>query len=458
MGRCVVLCDGTWNERGENQTNIARLGDALDALASQIGVKHYYDEGVGVGDDIDKNQEWLLWTQDKFFGGAFGSGISRNIRDAYSWMVENYDDGDDIYLIGFSRGAYTVRSLAGMISAAGLIERTDLGNRYPTRRDKWRLAGEFDGVCDAYEVYRTRDAAWQSGGIGQRARRNLPIRFVGVFDTVGALGVPIGWIERARNWWWPDESNSFHDTSLSSRVHTARQALAIDERRGPFRPTLWKASEDTCEDVLQVWFAGVHADIGGGYRERGLSDLALAWMIDELAQAGVDLSLYFSGPAQQTVGDPQGTLHNSETWLYKFLHAVPSVDPFVRMIGTGRREGPVPGERVHTSVAQRIRAMKPQYTPRSLVPKGQDEMVLPGVDLFLRRPPRLPAGDIPVRLDNGSEAVVVDMSTGGLGLRLSEPPEIGQTVVLQAEDDALDGFQGVVRWRSAQRCGLQQAA
>lgn len=168
-----------------------------------------------------------------------GSGISRNIRNLYSWLSKHHQDGDEVFLIGFSRGACTVRSLAGMIAVAGLIAPEDRGECVQHNENFWYHAGERRGVCDAYPAYRRRDTGWRARPEWSRAKQHLPIRFVGVFDTVGALGIPFGTIERARNYFWPAFSNNFHNTRLGPDVVTARQALAVDERRGSFKPTLW---------------------------------------------------------------------------------------------------------------------------------------------------------------------------------------------------------------------------
>ena len=295
-GKCIVLLlDGTWNdsEAGSRDTNIVRLRelivsslDPTDATRSKDDpfarertfkgrpVALYYDRGVGTGGFFDK-----------YFGGAFGAGLELGIRRAYQFLSNTYDPGDDIFIFGFSRGAYTARSLVGFISIAGLL-----------RKRENNAVNELR----AWYFYRTNPKdrlltlATQLRKLGHAQAAPL-INCLGVFDTVGARGIPVGWLWRENR-----DLFEFHDVELSTISRTNLHALAIDEHREPFQATIWRASKfvDIPSITEQVWFAGAHADVGGGninYYDRVidlpdeanaprkcLDDISLDWMIRRL--------------------------------------------------------------------------------------------------------------------------------------------------------------------------------
>jgi uncharacterized protein (DUF2235 family) len=313
--RLIVCCDGTWNRPDQLDgglaapTNVAKLALAVtregpDGTAQLL----HYHPGVGT-----RRLERLR-------GGAFGFGISRNVRDCYRFLVENYEPGDELYLFGFSRGAFTARSLAGLVRNSGVLRSQHLAR-----------------IPDAYSLYRARRATAKPRGIeAQLFRRmhshpdqNPMVHFIGVWDTVGSLGIPLDGFGLGRlvNRRW-----GFHDTDLSSRVRYAYQALAIDEERSPFRPTPWTLGSDEAEQTLeQVWFAGVHCDIGGGYRDASLSEIALLWMADRASRAGLALDPerlrhreVSSDDQRRITGacvapDALGLLHTSRKGIYRLL-------------------------------------------------------------------------------------------------------------------------------------------
>ena len=269
MKRLVVCCDGTWNRPNEVSdgvaapTNVAKLALALadedDAGNAQL---LHYEAGVGTR------------RGERFVGGAFGVGLSRNIRDCYRFLVDNYEPGDKLYFFGFSRGSYTARSLAGLVRNSGIL-----------RPEERQLIG------DAYALYRRPDKDLEPSSIAAELFRRSHsysetyIDFVGVWDTVGALGIPIDGFRPpllSRLW-------TFHDTTLSRYVLNAYHALAIDERRRPFRPTVWEQKPDASRDQVleQVWFAGVHSNVGGGYSDTGLSEIPLLWMAEKARNCGL---------------------------------------------------------------------------------------------------------------------------------------------------------------------------
>jgi uncharacterized protein (DUF2235 family) len=266
--RLIVCCDGTWNRPQEVSdgvpapTNVAKLALALADVDREGNEQRlHYQAGVGTR------------RFERFAGGAFGFGLSRNILACYRFLVDNYEPGDKLYFFGFSRGAYTARSLAGLVRNSGILR--------PEERDRIR---------DAYALYRRPDKELAPNSIAAALFRRSHsyaetyIDFVGVWDTVGALGIPIdGFRLPLLSKLW-----RFHDTDLSRYVLNAYHALAIDERRRPFRPTVWHQQPGAQGQTLeQVWFAGAHSDVGGGYPDTGLSEIPLLWMAEKARTCGL---------------------------------------------------------------------------------------------------------------------------------------------------------------------------
>lgn len=269
MKRHILCFDGTWNTPADDailddqrvETNARRFYRSVSPVGPD-GVEQvpWYNEGVGTS---------IL---NKLPGGAFGAGLDKHILDGYHHLVDVYNDGDEVYLLGFSRGAYSARSLVGMIRNCGLV-RPSVGSIQ---------------IGVAYGIYRTREDGPDS--FTARAFRNLfariiPIRFLGVWDTVGALGIPLAMFDRLNH-----RVYEFHDTQLSKIVDRAYQACAIDEHRQDYEITLWTPKEKPGQTLEQRWFAGSHSDVGGGYPSRLLSDLTLRWMQDRASEAGLGLA------------------------------------------------------------------------------------------------------------------------------------------------------------------------
>ncbi|MBE9040307.1 DUF2235 domain-containing protein [Oscillatoriales cyanobacterium LEGE 11467] len=269
MKRLIVCCDGTWQKlTNPYPTNVVKIAQSVKAISSDgIAQIVYYDEGVGTSSRLDA-----------LFGGAFGRGIDKNIEDAYRFLCLNYVAGDEIYLFGFSRGAYTVRSLAGMIYNCGL-----LGRHYIRQ------------APIAYTLYRARGCKPnESQAIAFRKMygERVPITLLGCWDTVGSLGIPevSPWMKFNRK---INEKYRFHDTKLNRTIQHALHAVAIDETRKIFDVTPMEKSQHAENQVLkQVWFPGDHSCIGGGFKNRRyLSDAPLKWMMDSIPELGLDLDL-----------------------------------------------------------------------------------------------------------------------------------------------------------------------
>ncbi|MBS1269396.1 MAG: hypothetical protein MAG794_00347 [Gammaproteobacteria bacterium] len=319
MKHLIVCADGTWNTPDQEDngilapTNVVRFRNCLSdnaRIAARgnrrrvIEQRVYYHPGVGT------EGGWLRRTA----GGAWGHGLSRNIQSAYHWLGRHYQPGDRIFLIGLSRGAYTVRSLGGWLHKCGLLDLTGI---------------------ESAEGWRRIEAAYRRGYREKQARgewaedwtfhhdKDPPIRFMGVWDTIGALGIPddlalLNLFDKPENW-------RFHDTTLGDNIGIARHAVALDEMRASFTPTVWTAHAKST-DLKQVWFPGTHGDVGGGYAEIGLSDGALKWMIDEARRAGLAFSRDL---VKQIEPDPHDVLHNSLKGIFKAHRSRPRAVPNV---------------------------------------------------------------------------------------------------------------------------------
>ena len=288
MKRLVFCSDGTWNRASDRHpTNVLKVSRALTPLSAD-GARQLvrYDEGVGTDGGL----------LDKLVGGATGAGLSKNVGDAYRFLAQNHEEGDEVFLFGYSRGAYTVRSAVGLIRTCGLLKPEHLHR--------------FD---EAYRIYRTGKGADAPAAQAFRTAysRSVNVRFLGVWDTVGALGIP-GVLAPLLAW-----NHRFHDVKLSSIVKEAYQAVAIDERRLLFQPTLWETKNVPGQTVEQAWFAGAHSNVGGGHKDSGLSDLALIWMMKRAERAG----LTFDGTYLKEIlqEDPAGSIDDSSRGLWHYL-------------------------------------------------------------------------------------------------------------------------------------------
>jgi uncharacterized protein (DUF2235 family) len=275
----VVFSDGTGQEGGVgNDSNVYKLFKVVEnRTQKQIS---FYDSGLGSGGR-------------KILSLATGIGISKNIKECYRFIFENFEAGDKIYLFGFSRGAATVRSLAGFIHAFGIL---------PKSRPEL--------IKKAYSLYRIKDKQKRLDAEHDFQMRHHTmwtcIEFVGVWDTVAALGVPLPKLDKVVGM-IPGFSHNFHDFNLSASISNAAQALSIDEERKTFLPTLWNAKTSKNQTMEQVWFLGAHTDVGGGYDETGLSDIPFHWMVEKAEKYGLRIynkdALKFNGDANATMHD-----------------------------------------------------------------------------------------------------------------------------------------------------------
>lgn len=338
MKRIAIFCDGTWNtpdklKNGKHcQTNVVKMANALSPTSTD-GKQQilYYDAGIGSEGSLIK----------RLYDGATGTGISENILKVYRFLIKNYEPGDELFLFGFSRGAFTVRSIAGLIRNSGIlkISNSDQGHR-------------------AYKIYRSRKPEFQPREVEATLFRKTfaveettRIKFIGVWDTVGALGNPLllnGILSRR---------NRFHDTDLSSKISNAFHALAVDEKRKNFQATLWNQQEGVEDQTLeQVWFPGVHSDVGGGYpdSESGLSDLALNWMLEKARSCNLNFDSIATNP------NPMAPMHESYRGFYTLQSRL-----FRNIAKEGYKKGDTK-ESLHPSVITRYNEDS-RYKPKNLV-------------------------------------------------------------------------------------------
>ena len=330
MKRLIVCCDGTWQKLDSKYpTNVIKIAQAIKPVCDDNVTQQiiFYDEGIGTGNRLDK-----------ITGGAFGWGIDQNIQDVYRFLSLNYQPGDEMYLYGFSRGAYTVRSLAGLIRCSGLLE-----------RNKIRQAGK------AYEIYRDDNIKpddEEAIKFREKNSNQVRITLLGCWDTVGSLGVPdqIPFLPINE---WINDKYKFHDTILSSIVDNALHAVAIDEIRKVFDVTVMQQNPEYLEQNLkQIWFPGEHGCVGGGSKENiGLSDGALLWMIEESQKLGIefDVTKVITGINP----NPKIPFDNTPKGIFKAAQA------HLRRVDENEAS-------LHKSVIERWSALGEYYRPKNL--------------------------------------------------------------------------------------------
>jgi uncharacterized protein (DUF2235 family) len=292
MGRRIAFCaDGTW-DTVTNDTNVYRMSKAIVPIPGEQF--SFYDDGVGAdGTPIQK-----------LLGGAFGTGLFQKIKDGYSTISSVYEAGDELFIFGFSRGAYTARSLAGMIAACGL----------PTVNPDTNL------VDTAFQAYRNKDQrATILATLGNYGLVPASLTMVGVWDTVGSLGIPaiFGGVSPLLY--------GFLDTGLNPLIQNAYHAVAVDERRAEFPSTLWTSAPASGQVIEQVYFCGVHCDVGGGYADdagagTALSDITFSWMMSKAQALGLvfDPGVLSTFPCPIASQDALDTKHESWSPLWLF--------------------------------------------------------------------------------------------------------------------------------------------
>lgn len=341
----LIFSDGTGQKGGKGiNTNVYKLFNMVEnRTPRQIA---FYDPGLGT--------DWR-----KVTGSMSGGGISKNLLQCYRFIFENYQAGDKIFLFGFSRGAATVRSLSAFINLFGIL---------PKSRE--------DLIRKAYKIYRGSDPDRKEKRaeefIARHHTMKAKVDFIGVWDTVAALGLPFKWASVLLD---NIAKHRFHDFKLSDSVLIARHALAIDDERKTFHPVVWDPLEkdDPPERLKQVWFCGMHTDVGGGYESTDLSNITLKWMIDEAKEYG--LKIFKPSDAYQRLSEakvePNGHMEDSRSGMARFFRKE------VRSWDVAKHGPPD----IHETVFQRTKNQqnedKPPYSPWILKLVNQGPIVRP---------------------------------------------------------------------------------
>lgn len=374
MKRIAIFCDGTWNQAdAKYPTNVVKLAQALAPTgADGVTQQAIYIPGVGTGQGGGRLGKLI----DKLGGGAFGWGVQDKIVEAYQALVFSHTPGDKIYIFGFSRGAYTARSLAALLRSSAMppssrLEMLPDAVQHYRSHSKSRGPDGAEGLAFRHAmnpalVTSATEAQWRSDN-NLAPGVMLDIAYLGIWDTVGALGVPKfgGGIAKYFN-----KQYEFHNTDLSSSVGAARHAVAIDERRRTFPPTLWKnlaalnAASGGGAHYQQCWYPGVHGAVGGGGDVVALSNDPLLWIAEGANRAGLGFDqLQLDAFARDR--DFLGPLNNqSHTGggLLKKLFAMNSRD----------REGPASVSEVSQAAQKRWLQANPPYRPATLQRVGRD--------------------------------------------------------------------------------------
>lgn len=457
----VICCDGTWNEpeklggKRVIPTNVLKLVRSIVSRDETTGIEQvvFYDRGIGTESKLKR-----------VIAGATGWGISQNIRDCYRFIANNYSSGDEIYCFGFSRGAYTARSLVGMLNAVGLLDKTHM-EHLPAVYAYYRTPVEHRSQSKYHDLVQGLDR-----------RTDLSIKFMGVWDTVGALGVPTPLLSVLSKKYWV----GFHDTDLGDCVQSAYQALAIDERRHPYRPSNWTACSANSK-LEQVWFAGSHSNVGGGYKDRGLSDIAFLWIINRARECGLQFNEAYLNNNEKVEPRSDGVLINSFSAIYKLLGAIKplKMPEYLRPIGERKcaeqNLSPTINEMLHESVVERLQALA-HYRPKNLLGEGvspesqiskdgdHDIFSIFGENIRIYRERRstrgATLGETGILIVDGQQECsceIIDYSrSGGAKIRSSVPVVTGSSAILES---AHVGRQRVtVVWSNDHESGVQFAA
>lgn len=351
MSRNLVLfCDGTANKFGKVNTNVVRVVQSLVRDDREQLV--YYDPGVGTmpGPGFVTHTGRFI---SKAVDLAFATSLDRNVQEAYTFLMNNYEPEDKVYIFGFSRGAYTARVVAALLHHIGLLPRGS-ENLIPYGLRLLRIARKDSGaIGDQFRETFSRP-------IPGSPERRFPVHFVGVWDTVSSVG-----------WFW--EPAKFRYTATNPGISIIRHAISIDERRAFYRQNRFTRANDA-QDMQQLWFPGVHSDVGGGYPDTNLGRCAFDWMIDEAQKAGMHVDKIRRTAVAPAVTEPwldkqHNSIKNPVWWICEFfpkLHWNDEKRRYSMRLNCFRSRKLRDGELLHESVLLRIRDRKKKYNPASL--------------------------------------------------------------------------------------------
>lgn len=363
MKNIVICSDGTNNKLAGDLTNVARLSQVVIQNQQQVV---FYDPGVGTMAAPDQ-KTWIGKRWSLLSGLAFGTGLDQNVFDAYRFLMEQYEAGDKVFLFGYSRGAFTIRVLAGMLRGVGLLDR----NKENLLLEVWRHYREIrllpDNASEA-EKQQAAEQAKKNAALRQHCNRPCRIAFLGPWDTVGSVGL--------YNW-----NQSFPFTFENSFVDVVRHAVSLDERRAGFRSNVFKADATPTGPrgrprVMNVWFPGVHSDVGGGYlwAESGLAMLACQWMVREATEFGLLMDQgKYAALLQACPPSATATIHESLKGAWHAMEYLPArrydwkIKKTIWRYQPNKSRTMLESPILHRSVPERMTAL-PDYRPPALPP------------------------------------------------------------------------------------------
>jgi len=375
MAKNIVLCsDGTGNKGGYgNDSNVYKLYQAIDIHNSNTQQISFYDNGVGTkvdGSAVKSNKIWVA------LSGALGLGFKGKVRDLYEFLARHYQAGDTIYIFGFSRGAATVRAFTGFIDSCGLLDKSKTTEVDFQERINQALHA-YENISSKPELASDFKQKYAVNGEGYAPDANLQIHFLGVWDTVSALGFPNGtwktsdWffksldlaskqLEKLTDKYWPHQ---FYNYKLNNSILYACQALSIDDERKTFHPKVWNESSREPDSVEQVWFAGVHSNVGGGYPRTGLSNVALEWMLKQATEKGL-VFIQDDTSAVDAHANVQGKLYDSRDGLGVYYRYQPrNIEQLCISQRTGKPKIAAGKIKIHNTAIERIKQGTALYAP-----------------------------------------------------------------------------------------------
>ena len=367
MKKLILCFDGTWNDiDAPHATNVAKIAQSVSrADEDGNGQLIYYDSGVGTFDFEGRTSDVA-----NLLSGALGWGLRENIEEAYAWLVLNYEPGDSIFVFGFSRGAFTARSLCGLVRNVGIVDRRHLRNLHEAMElyiSREPDASPDTDYCREFRRQRQtgtclqRDRDWLVANYpddGHERDAAIQISYLGVWDTVGALGLPVP--DAVSD--WVNEEYGFHDTRLSTFVERARHAVAADEERNTFSPALWSNIDELRQNFGDRYdekiFPGTHSSVGGGGPIVGLSDAALQWVLQGAQAAGLRFDDDEDSPIYRLQPNHLASIHNVPDKV-DF-----SLKDWLIGVGTSVREFPhLTADDLHDSVINRYHDPRTKNLP-----------------------------------------------------------------------------------------------
>ncbi len=323
MKNIVICCDGTNAKYGSNNTNVVRLHEFLCKDPGQIA---FYDPGVGTFSFMGRN---FGRRTGRALGAILGKGLQINIEEAYKYLMDYYDPGDKVFLFGFSRGAYTVRALAGMLHKCGLLQK-----------------GSNNLIPYASQIYNKKSNPKEAKGFKRNFSRECKPHFIGVWDTVES----VGWGVWVSTWGWALGRRRFFNNRLNPDVKNGYHAVSVDEKRRHFRVTLWDERQvPDYQTIEQVWFPGFHSDVGGQNSCPGIPDITLGWMLRKAEEKKLRLS---KGWEDCLRPDPSGEIKQSWRGFWRLIPPKKRIPPKCA--------------KIHESVFQRRDDDNNSYDPSNL--------------------------------------------------------------------------------------------